>query len=230
MIVGTRVLIFDDKTLLLEMLKEQLQTLEEFLPSVAMNKGEVLKQIKKHSFEVVILNQSSPNDMNSIEVCKMLRTNGFRSPIIMLIETESKVKTVLGSDLGANDYIKKPFRLADLLTKMRAHIRQHEYSDAAILAIGPFSFHPGSHLLVEKKTKERVRLTDKETAILKYLYQVSNKVVGRDVLLEEVWGYNSEVSTRTLETHIYRLRQKLEKNPAYNKIIMTEQGGYRLAP
>ena len=230
MTVGTRVLIVDDKTLLLELLNEQFQLLEEFLPSVAINGVEALKKIKKKTFDVIILNQSLPDDMDSIKVCKLLRRNGFKSPIIMLIEAESNVETTFGSDLGANDYIKKPFRFAVLLARIRAHIRQHEYSDDAIFAIGPFSFHPGVHLLVEKQTNKRVRLTDKETAILKYLYQVSDRVVGRDVLLEEVWGYNSEVSTRTLETHIYRLRQKLEKNPSNTQILMTEQGGYRLAP
>ena len=135
----------------------------------------------------------------------------------------------LCKEVGVNDYIKKPFRLVELLAKMRVQIHQHEHSDDLVLSIGPYCFRPGVHLLMEKKTNRRVHLTDKETAILKYLYRVGNKVVGRDVLLNEVWGYNPEVDTHTLETHIYRLRQKIEENPSNNRILMTEPGGYRLA-
>ena len=84
-------------------------------------------------------------------------------------------------------------------------------------------------LLVDEQEK-KVRLTEKETAILKYLYRAGAKVVGRDVLLAEVWGYNSGVTTHTLETHIYRLRQKIEKDPSNAEILVTETGGYRLVP
>ena len=226
---GKRVLIVDDKTLLLEMLNEQFQLLQEFHPSVAIGGAEALKKTEKSSFEIIILNQILP-DIDSKKVCRLLRSGGFKSPIIMLVEAESNIEDLLCSDIGANDYIKKPFRFAVLLASIRAHIRQHEYSEDAIIAIGPFSFHPGIHLLIEKNTNKTVRLTDKESAILKYLHQVNNKVVSRDVLLEKVWGYNSQITTRTLETHIYRLRQKLEKNPSNAQIIKTEPGGYRLAP
>jgi DNA-binding response OmpR family regulator len=113
---------------------------------------------------------------------------------------------------------------------MRSYILQCEHSDDEALIIGPYSFQPSSQLLMEKKTNKMVRLTDKETAILKYLYRVGDKVVGRDVLLDEVWGYNAEVSTHTLETHVYRLRQKIEENPSNAQILLTEPGGYRLVP
>jgi DNA-binding response OmpR family regulator len=228
MTVGKRVLLVDEKTLLLEMLNEQLQLLEEFIPSIAISGAEALYKTEKGSFEVVILNESLP-DMNSLEVCRLMRSNGIRSPIIMLTAANSNIETIPSSGMGANDYIKKPFRFAVLLARMRAHIRQHEHSDDAILTVGPYSFQPGIHLLIEKKTNKRVHLTDKETAILKYLCEVDGKVVRRDKLLDQVWGYNSEVTTRTLETHVYRLRQKLEKNPSNAQIIMTEPGGYRLS-
>jgi DNA-binding response OmpR family regulator len=112
---------------------------------------------------------------------------------------------------------------------MRTHIRQHEHSDDAVLTIGPYSFQPIAQLLLEKETNKQVRLTEKETAILKYLYRVGDEVVGREVLLDEVWGYNAEVTTHTLETHLYRLRQKIEENPSNARILLTEHGGYRLA-
>ena len=112
---------------------------------------------------------------------------------------------------------------------MRFLIRQQEREDDSLI-IGPFSFHPNVKLLIDLETNERVRLTDKEAAILKFLYRTQGKVVSRNVLLGEVWGYNSEVTTHTLETHVYRLRQKIEKIPSNAKILLTEPGGYRLAP
>ena len=229
MAVGKRVLIVDDQTVLLDMINEQLQLLEEFIPSVANSGAEALKETQKNSYEIVILNEGLP-DMNSFDVCSLMRINGFRAPIIMITNVNSNVELVSGADKVVNEYITKPFRFAVLLSKIRTLIRQFENCNEEFFTIGPFSFYPGVHLLIEDKTKQRIRLTDKETLILKYLYRVSDRIVARDVLLEEVWGYNSKVTTRTLETHIYRLRQKLEKNPSQTQIILTEPGGYRLVP
>jgi DNA-binding response OmpR family regulator len=148
----------------------------------------------------------------------------------MLIGADTDPNTIISLDAGANDYICKPFRLVVLLTRMRAHIREHELSDDAVFSIGPYSLQPSTQLLLEKETNKKVRLTEKEMAILKYLYRAGDKVVGRDVLLDEVWGYSAEVTTHTLETHVYRLRQKIEKNPSNARILLTEAGGYRLAP
>ena len=229
MAVGKRVLIVDDQTVLLDMINEQLQLLEEFIPSVANSGAEALKETQKNSYEIVILNEGLP-DMNSFDVCSLMRINGFRAPIIMITKVNLNVELVSGADKVVNEYITKPFRFAVLLSKIRTLIRQFENCNEEFFTIGPFSFYPGVHLLIEDKTKQRIRLTDKETLILKYLYRVSDRIVARDVLLEEVWGYNSKVTTRTLETHIYRLRQKLEKNPSQTQIILTEPGGYRLVP
>ena len=113
---------------------------------------------------------------------------------------------------------------------MRAHIRQDERSDDAVFTIRPYTFQPSNKLLINNEDEKKVRLTDKETAILKYLYRSGDKVVSRDVLLDEVWGYNSSVTTHTLETHVYRLRQKIEENPSSARILITEPGGYRLVP
>ena len=87
-----------------------------------------------------------------------------------------------------------------------------------------------SKLLVNEQTSRKIRLTEKETAILKYLYRAGDRVVGRDTLLGEVWGYNAGVTTHTLETHVYRLRQKIERDPSQAEILVTEPGGYRLVP
>ena len=132
-------------------------------------------------------------------------------------------------DAGANDYVTKPFKFAVLLARIRAQLRQHEQSEDATFKVGPYTFKPGSKLLVSDKGS-KLKLTEKETAILRFLYRSSQKVVPRDTLLQEVWGYNAQVTTHTLETHIYRLRQKIEKDPSEAQILVTEQGGYKLVP
>ncbi len=117
-----------------------------------------------------------------------------------------------------------------LLARLRAQLRQHEETDDAVFAIGPYAFKPSAKLLVETTTNKKIRLTDKETAILKFLYRAGSRVISRSVLLDEVWGYNAAAATHTLETHVYRLRQKIEPNPQQARILVTEAGGYRLVP
>ena len=226
---GKRILIVDDDPTLLEMLSEQLQLHEEFLTSGAATAGEALEQAKEDYFDVILLNVGLP-DMDGREVCRLMRRNGVTSPIIMLTGADTDADTILGLDAGANDYITKPFRLGVLLARLRAHIRQHERSDDAVFTIGPYTFQPSNKLLVNNEDDKKVRLTDKETAILKYLYRAGEKDVSRDVLLDEVWGYNASVTTHTLETHVYRLRQKIEADPPNARILITEPGGYRLVP
>ena len=123
----------------------------------------------------------------------------------------------------------KPFRFAVLLARIRAQLRQHEASEDAVFTIGPYTFRPRSKILLNSNGS-KMRLTDKETGILRYLYRADQRPVSRETLLQEVWGYNSEVTTHTLETHIYRLRQKIEKDAANPAILVTEAGGYKLVP
>jgi DNA-binding response OmpR family regulator len=148
----------------------------------------------------------------------------------MLTAAITDADTILGLESGANDYVLKPFKFNVLLARLRAHMRQHEHSEDAVFTIGPYSFKPSAKLLTNVDQKQKVRLTEKETAILKYLHRAGAKPVGRDMLLGEVWGYNAGVTTHTLETHIYRLRQKIERDPARAEILITEGGGYRLGP
>lgn len=227
MSTGKRVLIVDDETDLLEMLSEQLQLHEEFAVTTAASAAEALKQSKSGYFDIVILDVGLP-DMDGREVCRLMRRAGVKAPIIMLTGADTDADTILGLDAGANDYVTKPFRLGVLLARLRAHIRQHERSDDAVFAIGPYTFQPANKILIDETANKKVRLTDKEAAILKYLYRAGDRVVGRDVLLDEVWGYNAGVTTHTLETHVYRLRQKIEADPSNAKLLVTEQGGYRL--
>jgi len=147
----------------------------------------------------------------------------------MLTGHDTDSDTILGLEAGANDYVTKPFRFAVLLARLRAQLRTHEQSEDAIFNVGHYTFRPSQKLLTEEDGN-KVRLTEKETAIMKYLYRAEQKVISRDELLEQVWGYNSGVTTHTLETHIYRLRQKVEKDPSNARLLVTEGGGYKLLP
>lgn len=227
--VAKRVLIVDDDTALRDMLAEQLRLHEEFSALVAATGHEGLELAKTQHCDIIILDVGLP-DMDGREVCRLMRRSGVKAPIIMLTGADTDADAILGLDSGANDYITKPFRLGVLLARLRAQIRQHEQTDDAVFTIGPYAFKPGARLLVEAEGKRKIRLTDKETAILKFLYRAGNRVISRNVLLDEVWGYNANVTTHTLETHVYRLRQKIESNPQQAKILITEPGGYRLAP
>lgn len=224
---GKRILIVDDDEALLQMLAEQLQLHEEFATDCVTRGTEALERVKSEYFDVIILDVGLA-DIDGREVCRLMRRGGVTSPIIMLTGADTDADTILGLDSGANDYITKPFRLGVLLARLRAHIRQHERSDDAVFAIGPYTFQPGNKLLIDEPRRKKIRLTDKETAILKYLYRTGDRVVSREVLLDEVWGYNAGVTTHTLETHVYRLRQKIERDPANACILVTEPGGYRL--
>jgi len=232
---GKRILIVDDDEILTEMLSEQLSAMEGF-QCVCAHTGEAgLEQAKNSYFDLVILDVELP-DISGHETCRLLRTDGLAAPIIMLTAWASDSDAIRGLDAGATDYVAKPFKLGVLLARIRAHIRQFEQSDDAMLAIGPFSFYPGSKLLTTTQAErdipaaKPIRLTDKEAQILKYLYLHGGRMVGRDELLGEVWGYNADVTTHTLETHVYRLRQKMEADPSHAEILITEPGGYRLAP
>src|SRR5579863_8303935 len=229
MSVGHKILIVDDDDALRQSLGEQLQLHEEFAVAQAPTAGEALDMAKSQYFDAILLDVGLP-DMDGRELCRVMRRSGIRTPILMLTGADGEADTILGLDSGANDYITKPFRLNVLLARLRAQLRQHELSEDAVFTIGPYTFRPAAKLLVDDSGRKKVRLTEKETAILKYLYRAGDKVIGRDRLLDEVWGYNAGVTTHTLETHVYRLRQKIERNPASARILVTEPGGYRLVP
>ncbi len=226
---GKKILLVDDDSSLRETLAEQLDLHEEFLTHQVETASEALKAVKSSHFDLVLLDVGLP-DMDGREACKLIRKSGNKAPIIMLTAQDSDSDQILGLESGANDYVAKPFRIGVLLARIRAQLRQHEQSEDAVFTIGPYSFRPAGKLMLHKETGQKVRLTEKETSILKYLYRAGNKVVTRDILLNEVWGYNAGVTTHTLETHIYRLRQKIETEPSEAKILITEPGGYRLVP
>lgn len=222
------ILIVDDDTELREALVEQLALHDEFEAVSVENGTKGVQAAKNDQVDLVLMDVGLP-DIDGREAVKILRKNGFKPPIIMLTGHDTDSDTILGLESGANDYVVKPFRFAVLLARIRAQLRQHEASEDAVFNIGPYSFRPSSKLLLSPKGT-KVRLTEKETAILRYLYRAGQKPVSRETLLQEVWGYNSGVTTHTLETHIYRLRQKVEKDAAAPAILVTEAGGYKLVP
>ena len=228
MSTARKILIVDDEEDLREPLREQLALHDEFEITTGDNAAACIEHCKSEHWDLVILDVGLP-DMDGREACKLIRKNGFKSPIIMLTGNDSDADMILGLDAGANDYITKPFKFAVLLARIRAQLRQHEQSEDAVFALGPYTFKPAGKILIEENGS-KIRLTEKETSILKFLYRAGEKVVTRDILLEEVWGYNAGVTTHTLETHIYRLRQKIERDPSNAEILVTETGGYKLVP
>lgn len=223
-----RILVIDDDKFMRSMLVEQLPELEGYTCEGVGTGTEGAARGSSEYFDLILLDVGLP-DISGIEVCKQLRAKGLLAPIVMLTAADDEIDTITGLDAGATDYITKPFKLGVLLARLRAHIRQFEMSDEAMLRIGPFGFQPGQRTLVEPGKDRPIRLTDKEAQILKFLYLQGGQVVSRKDLLGEVWGYNAQVTTHTLETHVYRLRQKIERDPAKAEILLTDQGGYKLA-
>ena len=226
---GRRILIVDDDGALRQSLAEQLELNEEFVCIECGTAARALEMVNGDRFDTIVLDVGLP-DMDGRELCRLLRRAGVQVPIVMLTGADSEPDTILGLEAGADDYVTKPFRLSVLLARLRAHLRQSDHSDAAVFMIGPYTFRPGVKLLTDQSGRKKVRLTEKETAILKYLYRAGDRAITRDTLLGEVWGYNAGVTTHTLETHVYRLRQKIERDPARAEILVTEPGGYRLVP
>jgi DNA-binding response OmpR family regulator len=224
-----KILIVDDDDALRQSLAEQLARDAEFAVTECDTATTALEAVRHERFDAMLLDVGLP-DMDGRDLCREFRRSAINVPIVMLTAADSEGDTVQGLDAGANDYVTKPFRLNVLLARLRAHLRQNEHRDDAVFAIGPYTFQPGAKLMTDQTRRKKVRLTEKETAILRYLYHAGDRAIGRSTLLGEVWGYNAGVTTHTLETHVYRLRQKIERDPANAEILITEPGGYRLLP
>ena len=222
------ILIIDDDDDLREALAEQLVMTEDFDVFEAATGLEGMEKAKAATYDIVILDVGLP-DTDGRELCRRLRKGGVKCPILMLTGHDTDSDTILGLDAGANDYVTKPFKFQVLLARIRAQLRSHEQSEGAVFHLGAYEFRPSAKMLVDANQK-KIRLTEKETNILKYLYRAGEKPVTREELLAEVWGYNAGVTTHTLETHVYRLRQKIEPDPGNARLLLTEAGGYRLAP
>ena len=225
------ILIVDDDDALRATLVEHLALDGDFAADEAATAREAEAKLAASDarYDAILLDIGLP-DADGRDFCAKLRRDGRRMPIIMLTGQGAEADIVRGLDSGANDYIAKPFRVPELLARVRAQLRVFDNSEDAVFTIGPYMFRPSAKLLLEPVRNRKVRLTDKESAILKFLYRAGGKPVPRQILLNEVWGYNSAVTTHTLETHIYRLRQKIEPDPSNTRLLLTEGGGYKLDP
>ncbi len=222
------ILVVDDDDDLRNTLVEQLSLYEEFHILQDSSATKAVLTARGSIIDLLIMDVGLP-DMDGREAVKLLRKGGFKAPIIMLTGHDTDADTILGLEAGANDYITKPFKFAVLLARIRVQLRQHEQSEDAVFTVGPYTFKPSQKLLLDQRGG-KVHLTEKEANIIRFLYRADRKPVPRDVLLQEVWGYNSNVTTHTLETHVYRLRQKIERDPQRAEILVTDSGGYRLNP
>ena len=221
------ILIVDDDADLRAAMIEQFAMEEGFGAEGAGNAADGIKRAGELNPALILLDVHLP-DMDGVEACRALREAGVRAPVILLTgAAREEADQVAGLDAGANDYVLKPVKFSVLLARVRAHLRSHAATEDATFQLGPYEFQPAHRLLVDGAGR-KTRLTDKETNILRYLYRFGAKPVGREELLREVWGYNAQVTTHTLETHIYRLRQKIEPDAQAPRLLVTEAGGYRL--
>lgn len=223
-----RILLVDDDEVFLRSLIEQFDLFEEFRTSRSASGVGALEKIRTERFDLIVLDVGL-QDIDGREVCRAIRRDGVMAPVIILSGATSDADTILGLESGANDYITKPFRFGVFLARVRAQLRQYEQREDATFAIGPYTFRPSAKMLVDDERNQKIRLTEKETSVLKYLYRAGRKGVSREKILSEVWGYNPHVTTHTLETHIYRLRQKIERAPSAAELLVTTPGGYTLA-
>lgn len=226
--MAQKVLIVEDDELLCVSLAEQLRLSGGYRVDYAHTASDGLKKLSLSPIDAVLLDIGLP-DMDGREACRKIRSSGYQIPVIMLTAHDGEQDVVGGFDSGATDYITKPFRFRELLVRLRTHLRIHEHHEDTEYRIGRYRFQPNARCLVDHlDSKDKIRLTVKEAAILKYLYRSHDKVVPRAVMLKEVWGYGKDISTHTLETHIYRLRKKIEENADEPVFLRTEYGGYRL--
>ncbi len=178
-------------------------------------------------FDAILLDVGLP-DGDGRDLCQRLRRGGSNVPVLMLTGAGREADVVRGLDSGANDYLVKPFSVAELAARLRAQMRAFEVSEHAEMAIGPYVFRPGAKQLQAPGVGRPIRLTEKESAVLKYLYRAEGAPIAREVLLRKIWGYSAQATTHTVETHIYRLRRKIESLPDTARLLLNDGAGYRL--
>jgi DNA-binding response OmpR family regulator len=230
MSTGRPILIVENDDELRQVLITHLTACGEFQLLGAATLAEAAQHLKAPEAPIaaVILEVNLP-DGNGRDFCFQMRQHGYKMPILMLARVSREADVVRGMDAGANDYMTKPLRVNEVLARLRAHLRVFDNGEDAVFTIGAYTFWPAARLLAKRGEKQRIRLTRMEAGVLKLLYRKGNRVVPRQTLLDEVWGY-AGASTRTLETHIYRLRRKIEIDPNDCRLLLTVPGGYRLDP
>ena len=198
-------------------------------PREAGNLAQAVSQLMSRDTPIdAVISSAVLHDRNWGSVCTSLRHVAPRVPILLVADTASESEIVEALGAGANDVVSDLSRPAELRARLSAHIRNHEALEEPVLIIGPYQFRPAQRLMEDLSSKRRIRLTDKETAILKYLYGTTDTPVSRSTLLRDVWGYSNGTSTHTVETHVYRLRRKIAPNSTEFQPLVNLDGGYRL--
>jgi len=222
-----KILIIEDAADLAKGLKINLEA-EGYSVSWAATGKDGLRKSLSDEPDLVILDVMLP-EMDGFEVCREIRRKGFRAPIIMLTAKSEEVDKVVGLEVGADDYVTKPFGVRELLARIRAHLRRSKNAGPEVPQIYRFGKVEVdfSRFKLVKKGRE-VDLTSLEIAILKFLIAHRGEVVTRDALLEKIWGYETYPTTRTIDNHILKLRKKIEDDPARPRHLLSIYGeGYR---
>ncbi len=225
----TRLLIIEDEPAMQLGLKDNLE-LEGYQVDIAGDGEDGLAKLKTGAYHLVLLDVMLPK-LSGFDVCKSARAAGISTPIILLTAKGEEIDKVVGLELGADDYITKPFSLRELLARVKAILRRSQpvavAKEESKIAIGRLMID--FVLFQTEQDGVEIKLSHKETEILSYLHKNKNRVVSRYDLLENVWGYEEQITTRTVDNFIVRLRQKVEINPNQPKIILTVHGsGYKL--
>ena len=222
-----KILIIEDEEDLIKGLKLNLSD-EGYEVDYALNGKEGLQKALDESPDLILLDIMMP-EMDGLEVCRELRRKNVGIPIIMLTAKGEEVDKVVGLEIGADDYITKPFSIRELLARIKAHVRRTKREEKKVPKV--YSFDDVeidfTHFTIRRNGKEW-ELTSLEMEILKYFITHKEEVVNRNDLLDKVWGYEKYPTTRTVDNHILKLRKKIEKDPAHPKIILSLYGeGYR---
>lgn len=225
-----QILIIEDEPSMQTGLRDNLE-IEGYAVTVVGDGKEGFQALVENQFDLVLLDVMLPS-MSGFDVLKQVRSRGIKVPVIMLTAKGEEIDKVLGLELGADDYITKPFSLRELLARVKAVLRRGQgtaSSGSGDVVIGELTIDFATYSA--RRGDATVDMTAKECEVLKHLWDHRNQTVTRDQLLNQVWGYDENLSTRTVDNFILRLRQKLEPDPAHPKHILTMHGtGYKLIP
>ena len=227
----TRLLVVASDNLTRLSLTAQLEHGGEFTTTHAATVADAVAEgrIDGSAYAALLIVGSRPPE-NPSGTISQLRAIWPHAPIIVLAQTADEWDIVRTLDAGASDFLVAPYRLIELKARLRAQIRAHSNSTNVVITIGPYRFEPATRMLVEVRTGATLRLTHKETEVLKYLHRAAGEPVARQTLLKDVWGYRHGADSYTVESHIYRLRRKIEADPSRPRFLVNEDGGYMLIP
>jgi DNA-binding response OmpR family regulator len=205
----------------------QLALYDEFIIAWAGSAAEAMRLLADNQHTAVLVDAPLP-DLDEAAFCRQVRRQGTRSPLLVL-GSGNEAEVILALEAGAIDYVAKPVRANLLMARLRAHLRQYEQCEAASIPIGRFVLRVAEKLLLDTAGDREIRLTARETDLLKYLHRAGDRTVSQARLLTDVWGYHASVDTHTVQTHVHRLRRKIGDGARGSGLIVTDGHGYRLA-